>query len=108
MITLHFDGGGQVITITIKGKNVFFSNYSLGLKNVPIEKMFTRSNALSIIKSYPELAYLPHDEVISIGIEKWMKRIDDAYNDLGEQGIKKYVIDDMHSHGLIYIGGNDE
>lgn len=105
MRRLHFSGNNEIITIEINKKKVIITIPSLNVYNFPIEKILYSKkfvNRKKMIEEYPDLEGLPQEKLIEECQKRWKALINDLET---EQNIKIYVINEMESQGLTYVGG---
>jgi len=98
---LYFADGFSIVKINVNGYDIRITIQNLGINNIPIEKTFTVRNVKSILKECPDFEGLPVDKIVSMGKERFRKKILELKT---EENIRKYIIIEMEAQGLKYLG----
>lgn len=106
MRKLYFDAPDGTIFVKVIGKSIIITIETLGIQNLPIEKIIYNDKMMDrerMEMEYPDLKGLPLRVLFHKCRLRWKKLI----NELGtEEKIVSYVISDLEGkHGFKYVGG---
>jgi|25_taG_2_1085351.scaffolds.fasta_scaffold49445_3 uncharacterized protein (UPF0128 family) len=97
MIDLMLRRGGDIILITIKGKQLYFARNQGGyFYKTTIDGL--KFSVAGVLKQFPDLEDKENQEILKIGKERFKDHIRGMKS---EEEIKNYLIEDLKKHGYM-------